>query len=176
MPKKKNVLVVISILLLCIISAVFIITNTSKHKKIKQKQQTVSPEIQSEPKFRKDGQLMFYSGSTLLKTISIEISDDEAEREQGLMYRKTMPDSCGMLFIFEFMQPLSFWMKNTFIPLDLIFLDDNYTIVNISKNATPLSEEAIPSVKEAMYVIEVNAGFCEKNNISEGKKIRYTLK
>jgi uncharacterized protein len=91
------------------------------------------------------------------------------------MYRKSMPDSCGMLFIFEEMQPLSFWMKNTHISLDILYLDNDYRIVSIAKNATPFSEVSIPSGKDAMYVIEVNAGFCEKNKIKEGIKISYTL-
>ena len=128
----------------------------------------------SEPQFRKDGDLIFYNDTKKQKPISIEIVSSEADRNRGLMYRKSMPDSCGMLFVFEEMQPLSFWMKNTYIPLDIIFIDDKFSIVSISKNAVPFSEESLPAAGPAMYVVEVNAGFCDNNHIVPGNKISFT--
>jgi uncharacterized membrane protein (UPF0127 family) len=128
----------------------------------------------SEPQFRKDGDLIFYTNTKQQKHISIEIVSSESDRNRGLMYRKSMSDSCGMLFVFEQMQPLSFWMKNTHIPLDIIFVDDKFAIVSISKNTTPFSEESLPSAGPSMYVVEVNAGFCDNNHIVPGNKISFT--
>lgn len=156
---------------------VFVVILLIPRKKPIKKKRIIPPqEVSSEPVFRKDGELIFYADDKAIKKINIEIAKTEATRTQGLMYRRSMPDSCGMLFIFEGMQPLSFWMKNTYIPLDIIFIDDQFKIVSIAKNTVPLSEKSIPSGKDAMYVVEVNAGFCDRYGISEGNKILYNLK
>lgn len=133
-------------------------------------------ETVQEPVFRNDGQLKFWSGNKDLKTITIEIARTEASRTQGLMFRKAMPDSCGMLFVFEQVQPLSFWMKNTHIPLDIIFVDDHYKIITIAKNTEPFSEKSIPAAREGLYVVEVNAGFTDIYHIAEGNTISFTTK
>jgi uncharacterized protein len=129
----------------------------------------------NEPVFRNDGQLTFLSGSKKLKTITMEIAKTEMARNQGLMYRKTMPDSCGMLFVFEQMQPLSFWMKNTIMPLDIIFIDDQFKIISIAKNTIPFSEKSIPASGDGLYVVEVNAGFTDKYDVTEGNTITFTI-
>ncbi len=134
------------------------------------------PEKPTEPVFRKDGELVFMAKKKKLKTITIEIANTDATRQQGLMFRKAMPDSCGMLFVFDEMQPLSFWMKNTIMALDIIYVDDRFAIISIAKNAVPYSEASIPSGGNGMYVVEVNAGFTEKYNISEGNTILFTTK
>jgi uncharacterized membrane protein (UPF0127 family) len=123
--------------------------------------------------FKKEGRLAFTNtdGNDTLLTINIEIADDEEERTRGLMWRYSMPDSDGMLFIFEEERPLSFWMKNTYIPLDVIFVGKTGEIVAIQQNTIPLSETPIPSGKPARYVIEVNAWFCVDHSIKAGDKI-----
>jgi len=171
--KRKTVISLI--LLCCVLAPVVIIFFIAPSPKVK-KHSVQSVQTTSEPAFRNDGVLSFVKDNRVLTTISIEIADDDAERTQGLMYRKSMPDSCGILFVFDEMQPLSFWMKNTFFSLDIIFLDDNFRIVSIAKNTEPFSEESILSGKDAMYVIEVNAEFCESHGISEGMKINFNLK
>jgi len=88
--------------------------------------------------------------------------------ETGLMYRRTMPETAGMLFRFDRFKPASFWMRNTYIPLDMIFVDKNMKIVQIHRNAEPLSDRLIPVHRETMYTIEVNAGFCERHGIAIG--------
>ena len=122
------------------------------------------------PAFKKEGELTF---PKIQKKISIEIADNDAETTQGLMYRKSMPDTCGMLFVFPDSQERSFWMKNTFIPLDLLFINSNKEVITIQPNRPPFSEEAIPSYKPAQYVLEVNAGFCQRNGIKQGDKISF---
>lgn len=124
----------------------------------------------SEPPFKKEGELTFLKNQ---EKLTIEIADSEAETTQGLMYRRTMPDSCGMVFIFADSQPRSFWMKNTYLPLDILFLDESKKIVTIQANRTPFSEEAIPSFENAKYVLEVNAGYCKRKGIEKGDGVKW---
>jgi len=128
-----------------------------------------------EPRFTKEGELTFLSKTDRKKiiTIDIEIADNAYEREKGLMYRHSLPDNAGMLFIFEQSGPLSFWMRNTYIPLDIIFADENRQIVTIQKNTKPLSYAQIPSKRNSKYVVEVNAGFCDKYGIAVGDFITF---
>ena len=126
-------------------------------------------------KFIKEGKVIFFNKETKDKIIQIdvEIADNPDEIATGLMYRHFMPDKAGMLFIYEETQPLAFWMKNTYIPLDIIFVDENMQIVTIKKNAKPLSEKLILSNRDSMYVVEVNAGFCDKYFIKSGDYLSY---
>lgn len=129
-----------------------------------------------EPRFRPDGTLIFTtSEGILLSRITIEIADNESEQSQGLMYRRSMADSCGMLFVFGAEEPRSFWMKNTHIPLDIIFADEGFRILNIVSGTVPFSEAPVPSSGPARYVVEVNAGYTAKYNIKPGCKISYQL-
>ncbi len=122
--------------------------------------------------FTKDGELIFSDslGNTKVK-IDIEIADDEYRRQLGLMNRNEMDEKQGMLFIFPRQDYLSFWMRNTFISLDMIFVDESKTIVTIHKNTRILSDTSYPSAKPARYVVEVVAGFTDKYNIQIGDKI-----
>jgi uncharacterized protein len=124
----------------------------------------------AEPPFKKEGELTFLKNQDKL---TIEIADNEAETTQGLMYRRSMPDSCGMVFIFPDSQPRNFWMKNTYLPLDILFLDESKKIVTIQANRTPFSEEQIPSFENAKYVLEVNAGYCKRKGIEKGDVVKW---
>jgi uncharacterized membrane protein (UPF0127 family) len=134
-----------------------------------------SPTTTSSPVFKKEGELNFVKKENQqeIKKIDIEIADNEAERQQGLMYRTQMEDTQGMLFIFPETEMQSFWMKNTLLPLDLLFVNDQKEIVTIQKYAQPKSEQSIPSSKPAKYVIEVNAGFCDRYQIKEGDLVSF---
>lgn len=123
--------------------------------------------------FTKEGEVTFWRDGKKLRKIDVEIAENQAERSKGLMYRPYIPDSVGMLFIFEQSAPQGFWMKNTSIPLDIIYVDENKKIVSIAKNTKPYSEESIPSLGNAQYVVEVNAGFSERNNIITGDAISF---
>lgn len=128
-----------------------------------------------EPVFRKDGELRFIHHKTqkVIFNAAIEVVLTPAAQDQGLMYRKSLPDSAGMLFVFKVSEPLAFWMRNTIIPLDLIYADPEKRIVKIIHNAKPYSEEQLLSVKPAMYVVEMNAGFAEKHGLREGDFIDF---
>jgi uncharacterized protein len=177
MSNKQKQTIAISLLVVLIIVVVIIFIKGSQ-KGIHRVNPVISKQEQQvqEPVFRNDGELTFLSGNKKLKTITMEIAKDEMARNQGLMFRKTMPDSCGMLFVFEQMQPLSFWMKNTIMPLDIIFIDDKFRIITIAKNTVPYSEKSIPAGSDGMYVVEVNAGFTDTYHIREGNTITFTTK
>lgn len=126
--------------------------------------------------FKKEGTLQFVAktGADTLRKIDIQLAQTDEQRADGLMYRKSMSDDQGMLFIFPDLEERSFWMKNTYISLDIIYIDENFEIVSIQKYATPLSEEGLPSFKKAKYVLEVNGGFSDKYHIAYGDKIAFS--
>lgn len=125
--------------------------------------------------FRMDGHLYFISpGHTdTLAGIQIEIVKTEDEIMRGLMNRDSMRRDRGMLFVFEQEQDRNFWMKNTRIPLDIIFIDRDKRIRYIAEHTTPYSTNPIPSFYPARYVLEVNAGFCKDHRIRAGVLIDY---
>lgn len=102
----------------------------------------------------------------------VEVVEDEVSRAQGLMYRRELPKDAGMLFVFEQEKDLSFWMKNTYIPLDIIFINNELNIVKIHRMTKPFSEESLPSEKKARYVVEINGGLSDQLGIKEGQKIK----
>lgn len=126
--------------------------------------------------FKKEGELSFLSkDEKITSTIDIELAEDEEAQELGLMYRTHLDEYQGMLFIFKEADVHSFWMKNTILPLDIIFINDKREIIKIHKNTAPYQESpGYSSVKPALYVVEVNAGYCDKFNVKEGDKISYS--
>ncbi len=125
--------------------------------------------------FRKDGSLQFLRpDGTLIHTIDIEIAEDEASRQRGLMERRQMTLSEGMLFIFAAPDTLRFWMANTPIPLDIMFLAADSSVVNIARRTRPLSRENILSDGLARYVVEVRGGFSDRFGIDDSVLVRWT--
>lgn len=106
-----------------------------------------------------------------LSTVEVAIADEENERNQGLMDVRDLPKDKGMLFIFEESEPRSFWMANTPLALDIIFVNADHEIVRIHHNTKPFSETNFESGKPAKYVIETNAGFTISHDIQEGMKV-----
>jgi uncharacterized membrane protein (UPF0127 family) len=125
--------------------------------------------------FSKEGELQVFNADTdsVRVALDIEFAQTEYEIQTGLMYRKTMAEKQGMLFIFQEEAPHSFYMKNTLIPLDIIFIDKDLKIVNIQKDARPLSESGIPSAGPVQYVLEINAGLSERWKLVPGDRIQY---
>jgi len=106
-------------------------------------------------------------------TFHIELANSDYERETGLMHRTKMSDDQGMLFVFEEEALRYFYMKNTSLPLDLIFINSENKIVSIHPNAKPMSEVSISSKYPAKYVLEINAGLSNRNDIQEGMEMTY---
>ena len=125
--------------------------------------------------FRSDGRLEFISPNRndTLAVIEIQIVKSDEEITRGLMDRDSMLPNRGMLFIFSNEAQRTFWMKNTRFSLDIIFIDHEKTIRYIADHTTPYSENPIPGFYPALYVLEVNAGFCEKNGITPGTLIDF---
>jgi len=109
--------------------------------------------------------------NAIIGKFKVKIVSDEKNREIGLMFVKYLPKNHGMLFKFENEQIIHMWMKNTKIPLDMIFIDKNNKIVNIKSDAVPESLQVISSEKEADKVLEINGGLCRKLNINIGDLI-----
>jgi len=108
--------------------------------------------------------------------IEVEVAKTLRELEKGLMYRESLDENKGMLFIFWQEEELDFWMLNMKFPIDMIFINKNMTIVNVVKNAQPCPKEPCDiykSVRPAIYVIEVNAGYASEHGVVEGQKIEF---
>ncbi len=106
---------------------------------------------------------------------SVEMATTEEEKTTGLMYRKELPEGKGMLFDFTPEQEVSMWMKNTYIPLDMIFIRADGKILRIAENTEPLSTKIIPSRGPAKGVLEVIAGTAQKYGIAPGDRVAHPL-
>ena len=111
--------------------------------------------------------------STVAASLKIEIAETDYETETGLMYRKSMAENEGMLFIFDEIQERYFYMKNTNIPLDIIYIKADKTIGSIAKNAEPLNEESLPSGVPIQFVLEINARLSDKWNLQPGDSVSW---
>ncbi|MFV8224866.1 DUF192 domain-containing protein [Christiangramia aquimixticola] len=131
--------------------------------------------IETEPiTFTKEGELYLIkaSGDTL-QQLDIELAETEYEKQTGLMYRESMEKHQGMLFIYQDERVRSFYMKNTYIPLDILYYDADSTLVSIQKNAEPRDETSLPSEGPAKFVLEINGGLSDEWNIEVGNRISF---
>lgn len=130
----------------------------------------------NEVPFTKEGELTLIKSTTdsIISKIDIEIADNEYETQTGLMYRNSMKEHQGMLFVFEDERPRSFYMKNTKFALDLIYLNTNKMVVSFQENAQPLDESSLPSNFPAKYVLEVNAGLVAKWQLQVGDRMAFS--
>ena len=156
-----SIIQIITLLLVVALIGFFIINNLITNK----------PKVEYYT-FTKEGELTFTDSlGTLKAKIDLEIADNDYERQLGLMNRNEMKENQGMLFIFPAQGNQSFWMRNTLISLDMIFVNDQKQIVTIHKNTKILSDQSYPASQPAIYVVEVLAGYTDKHNILVGDKI-----
>lgn len=104
---------------------------------------------------------------------TVEVADDGAERAQGLMFRESMPTGAGMLFVYDAPQRASFWMKNTLIPLDMIFADPAGRVTRVHSNAVPGDTSPINGGDGVQYVLEINGGLAARMGIAAGWELRH---
>jgi uncharacterized membrane protein (UPF0127 family) len=123
--------------------------------------------------FRKDGTLDFIRDGEVILTLDIEIAEGDSARTRGMMQRTGLPDRSGMLFLFPVEEELNFWMSNTPISLDLLFVNADSQVVSISKYTQPFSTESIFSEAPAQYVIEVEAGFTDTRGLIESDRVSW---
>jgi hypothetical protein len=105
----------------------------------------------------------------------VEVADTNETRAKGLMFRTEMPKDVGMLFDFKSEQPVYFWMKNTYLPLDMIFIRANGTVARVEANTVPLSERTVPSGSPVRYVLELNAGRAGEIGLKPGDRVRHAI-
>ena len=106
-------------------------------------------------------------------SVRVEVANTPAKRAQGLQYRNQLAEHQGMLFVFPSARQLSFWMKNTPLSLDLIFIRSDLRIVGIVERATPFSMEPLSVPQPSQFVLEVNGGFCQRNGVNVGDAVRF---
>lgn len=125
--------------------------------------------------FTKEGNLDIHrqESDSLEISLDVEFAESDYETQTGLMYRKSMEKNQGMLFIFPDMSIHSFYMKNTAIPLDIIFIDDEMKIVSFQENAEPFNENGLSSKVPIKYVLEVNAGLVQEWHLEIGDRITF---
>lgn len=125
--------------------------------------------------FTKEGKLDIFKKDTdsIITQLNIEIAESEYETQTGLMYRTRMENTQAMLFVFPDVSMHSFYMKNTAIPLDIIFIDERMTIVSFQENAEPFNEKGLSSRVPVKYVLEVNAGLVKKWSLAIGDQIAF---
>ena len=132
--------------------------------------------IKTEPiAFEKEGELTIFSADkdSIRIKLDIEIADTDYETQTGLMYRSSMEENQGMLFIFPDTSMHSFYMKNTEFSLDILFIDENLKIVTIKANAKPYDETGISSQVPVKYVLEIDAGLSHEWGVKIGDRIEY---
>jgi uncharacterized membrane protein (UPF0127 family) len=179
MPRKPTaftIAIAAILLLIVVISLLILFMDPTQKPSRKPAASTIVKEPTNPiPVFRKDGELRFLDSKTneVITAIDIEIADDDAELQQGMMYRDTMAANTGMLFLMGTEELQAFWMKNTIVPLDILFVGSDRRIVSISRNCKPFSLEQIPSGKPALFVVEVNGGYAEKHGIKIGDYISF---
>lgn len=159
-----------NILMLCVLAIAFA---NCKNDTSSKRTAIETPEIS----FSKEGELIFYDTiGNVLNKVDIEVAKSSYEQQTGLMYRKKMKENQGMLFVYnnERVRP-NFYMKNTYIPLDLIYIDANKKIVDFNENAKPHDRSLLPSSVKSQYVLEVNGGMVKKWDLHIGDSISFSL-
>jgi len=128
-------------------------------------------EALADPACRQD--LVELRGDWGQAAFTVEVADDPRERAVGLMNRPAMPRSAGMLFVYDYPQGVVFWMKNTLIPLDMVFLDATGTVRSVHENAIPQDETPIPGGTDIQFVLEINGGMAATLGIAPGSQLRH---
>ncbi len=106
-------------------------------------------------------------------SVQVEVASTDDQRQMGLMFREQLGELEGMLFVFPTERHNSFWMRNTLLPLDMFFVDSNWTVVGVVENAVPLTEDPRQVDRPSQYVLEVNAGFAKRHGFGAGAKLRF---
>ena len=170
--EKNNIPLISAGILIIAVAVYFLLPNFSSQKSYESDSYNNSTNENHRYEFKKEGELVFTDpNGKEISEINIEIAENDDARMTGLMYRTSMKENQGMLFIFTREEEQSFWMKNTVLALDMIFVNSKMEIVKIHHNTTPFSEQSYSSGKPAEYVIEVNAGYSYRMGIKEGDKI-----
>ncbi len=156
------------------IAAVLFTLGLTSCKENSSQQKNLTKEIE----FSNDGRLTVYKKDTeaAIQTFKIETAIGDYETETGLMHRKSMPQNYGMLFMFDDEIPRSFYMKNTIIELDILYIDANNKIIKLYRKAKPFDPTSLPSQVPVKYVLELNGAVTSSYGIEVGDRVEWTLK
>ncbi len=127
------------------------------------------------PTFAAGVEALEIASSTGVHPFAVEMAETDDERSRGLMFRKELPEGKGMLFDFKVEQPVAFWMKNTYVSLDMLFIKADGRILSIAENTQPLSERGVPSGGPVRGVLEVVAGTAKKLGIKPGDRVAHRI-
>jgi uncharacterized membrane protein (UPF0127 family) len=136
------------------------------------------PKDTEKPPVLRSGKVTFPAGAGAdggagnATTVTVEIAEKDKDRQRGLMYRTSMADDRGMIFWFEEKSDHAFWMHNTCIPLDMLYLDEDGLIVGIEENTPTLSDDTFDVGCSSKYVLELNAGWTRAHGVKPGQKVR----
>ncbi len=169
--KKKSVYLTIALILIFVVISLIAlnIPSTINRKKADAKGKKVKNNLPQ-------GEVVFYTKDNKeITRIIIEVAADDYSRSMGLMFREKLPFSQGMLFIFDNDAIQNFWMKNTPLSLDMIFINKDKKIIKIHKGTKPYSMQSYSSIKPSRYVVEVNTGFSDSFQIKEGDRIDWHI-
>ncbi len=135
---------------------------------------TPAPPPAADIPFRPEGTVTFFraTGEPITR-IAVEIAATDSARQRGLMERKTLPEKAGMLFLMDREEVQSFWMYNTPLPLDILFVNDSLEIVTVAARTQSFSQQQITSAAPARFVVEVRAGFAERYGVGVGDRIAW---
>ncbi|MEE9432173.1 MAG: DUF192 domain-containing protein [Melioribacteraceae bacterium] len=168
-PKSKLTSIIVVVIILAFLLLIFSNIFKSNDRKLKPANNKI---VEKNYKFEKNGELTFQNkDGGFISAIDLEFAENNNDRTDGLMYRTEMKENQGMLFIFPTERMQSFWMKNTVLSLDMLFVNSKLEIVTIHKNTKPYDENSYLSSAPAQYVVEVNAGYTTSQNIKEGDKV-----
>lgn len=126
-----------------------------------------------EPDTRDPAHVVFVSDGDRRTRVQVEVVDRHDQRARGLMYRRRLEADSGMLFVYPVESNRTFWMKNTYIPLDMVFIGDNRRVVGVVEHAKPLSLERLGVDRPSRFVVEVNAGFARRHGIRPGTRVLF---
>jgi len=138
------------------------------------KEKSAASQTNRQLEFTADVQFL-RTDQSVISRIDAAVADNDELRSAGLMNIYTLPEDAGMIFLFDINRPRSFWMANTPLSLDILFVNSDMEIVRIHRNTTPYSQESIESERPAKYVIEVNAGYTLRNDITEGHLVEFNI-
>ena len=123
-------------------------------------------------------QINFFPQKKLIEkftNLKLDVVTNQDDMRRGLMFKKYLPEDEGLLFNYGFSGNHSVWMKNTYIPLDVLFLDKKFIIIDYVENTKPLSLDSISIDKPSYYIVEVNANTIKKLHLKKGQKLNFTL-
>lgn len=180
MKKSSVYTIIVLVVLVPVIYFLFIHEKKLPRPEIKIQHTLVEPEnhdysFDNPPVFKSESEVRFLDAATntLISKIDVEVADTDFDRALGLMFRSEMADSLGMLFLFDKEEVQAFWMRNTIMSLDIIYINAQGKIVKIYKNAPTQSDASMPSEKPAMYVVEVNGGYCDSHGVEVGNIVEF---